>query len=98
MADAKPDVVITRLTGLLGTKFQRLFLCFQGRPTRWNSLRPAIHYPRMRNQDGGCETGCNYNSAYMPLRNEISTVIPMFSETINTMESPPTCNSLPSYE
>src|SRR3989442_749576 len=79
MAATKPEVVVGRPTCHLEMKFQRLYLCFRGLPTRWNSFQHGIHYPSTRNQDGGCETGSSCKSAYMPLRNGISTAIPMLS-------------------
>ena len=93
-----PEITVTRLICHLEMKFRRLNLCFRGLPTRWNSFQHGIHYPSTRNQDGGCETGSSCKSAYMPLRNEISTAIPMFSWSANTSEYLPTRNSLPFYQ
>src|SRR2546425_6790545 len=84
MAAAKPEVVVSRPTWHLEMELQRLYLCSHGQPTRWNSFQHGIHYPSTRNQDGGCETGSSCKSAYMPLRNGISTAIPMLPWSANT--------------
>ena len=81
-----PEITVTRLICHLEMKFRRLYLCFRGLPTRWNSFQHGIHYPSTRNQDGGCETGSSCKSAYMPLRNGISAAIPMFSLSACTSE------------
>jgi len=75
MAAAKPEVVVSRPTCHLEMEFQRLYLCSHGRPTLRNNFQHGIRYPSIRNQDGGCKTGSSYKSAYMPLRNGISTAI-----------------------
>src|SRR3989442_1310224 len=80
----RPKITITRLICHLEMKFRRLYLGFRGQPTRWNRFQHGIYYPSTRNKDGGCETGSSCKSAYMPLRNEISTAIPMFSWSANT--------------
>src|SRR5437867_2469125 len=98
MAVAKPEVVVSRPTCHLEMEFQRLYLCSHGLPTLRNIFQHGIHYPPTRNQDGGCKTGSSCKSAYMPLRNGISTAIPMFSWSTNTSEYLPTRNSLPSYQ
>ena len=36
MASLKPEVVLTMATHHLENKFERLELCFQGRPTQWH--------------------------------------------------------------
>src|SRR3989442_15180218 len=75
MAAAKPEVIVSRPTCHLEMEFQRLYLCSHGRPTLRNNFQHGIHFPSARNQDGGCKTGSSYKSAYMPLRNEISTAM-----------------------
>src|SRR2546425_13034496 len=79
MAATKPETAITRLICHLGMKSRRLYLCFLGRPTRWNTFRRGFHYPYTRNQDGGYQTGNSFNSANIPSKNEISAALQYIS-------------------
>ena len=72
------EIAITLLLYHLGIKFQLLYLCFHGWPTRRNNNRHGKYYHTTKIQYGGYKTGSSFNSGYIPLRIEIPTAITMF--------------------
>ena len=80
------EIAITLLLYHLGIKFQLLYLCFHGWPTRRNNNRHGNNYHTTKIQYGGYKTGSSFNSGYIPLRIEIPTAITMFLRVANTSE------------
>ena len=86
----KAEVLLTRVAEQIGTKFRRLYLCFQGRAT--NELTSDIVRLRSKpdKQNGGYQTGSTCISRSIVDRNETRNVISKFTMSARPMNSSPT--------